>query len=118
MRVNELSNVQSTYPMPYYAVIFSSERTEGERGYHSMAEKMVELAQKQNGFLGMESARDNAIGITVSYWRTLEDIAAWKNNAAHQIAQERGKSEWYSKFTLRICKVERDYMFDEVTNYN
>ena len=106
-----MSAVQSTYPMPYYAVIFSSERTEGDRGYHAMAEKMVELAQKQNGFLGIESARDNSIGITVSYWRTLEDIASWKNNAAHQIAQERGKSEWYSKFTLRICKVERDYTF-------
>ncbi len=106
-----MNNVQSTYPMPYYAVIFSSERTEGDRGYNAMAAKMVELAQKQNGFLGMESARDNALGITISYWQTLEDIAAWKNNAAHQIAQKRGKSECYSKFTLRVCKVERDYTF-------
>ena len=51
---------------PYYAVIFTSIRTEDDNEYASMAEWMVELAKHQNGFLGMESAR-NEIGITVSY---------------------------------------------------
>ena len=98
--------------MPYYAVIFASERTDDDNGYGIMAAKMVELASKQKGFLGVESARDSELGITVSYWNTLEDIAAWKANAGHQIAQERGKKEWYSRFGLRVCKVERDYLFE------
>ena len=100
------------FKLPYYAVIFASKRTEGDHGYNAMANKMVELASKQNGYLGIESARDSELGITVSYWKTLEDISDWKANAAHQIAQERGKQEWYHQFTLRVCKVERDYFFE------
>lgn len=75
-----------------------------------MASKMDELASLQKGFLGVESARDSDLGITVSYWETIEDIGAWKANAAHQIAQQRGKEECYSRFSLRVCKVERDYV--------
>lgn len=108
----EMSHLANTYKLPYYAVVFASERTEGDNGYGVMAAKMVELASKQEGYLGIESARDSNLGITVSYWKTLEDIAAWKAHAAHQVAQERGKKEWYSRFTVRVCKVERDYSFE------
>ena len=73
-----------------------------------MAQRMVELASEQPGFLGVESARED-VGITVSYWRDLESIAAWKRHAEHQIAQERGKQDWYSTYKTRICKVEREY---------
>ena len=107
-----MSNFANAHQLPYYAVIFASERTEGDNGYGVMATKMVELASAQKGFLGVESARDSSLGITVSYWETLEDIASWKENAAHQIAQQRGKKEWYSRFALRVCKVERDYLFE------
>ena len=57
----------------YYAVIFTSERTEIEDGYLAMAERMQNLAKEQYGFLGVESAR-NEIGITVSYWKDLKSI--------------------------------------------
>ena len=43
---------------------------------------------------------------------TLEDITAWKANATHQIAQEREKKEWCSRFALHVCKVECDYLFE------
>lgn len=59
----------------------------------------------------VESARDEGLGITVSYWDSLEAIRLWKENAAHQVAQERGKNEWYESFGLRICKVERDSFY-------
>ncbi|PAU56686.1 antibiotic biosynthesis monooxygenase [Pseudomonas sp. PIC25] len=93
---------------PYYAVIFTSTRTDGDNGYAEMAGRMVELAAEQPGFLGVESARE-AIGITVSYWRDLESIAAWKRNAEHREAQRLGRSQWYAGFRLRIAKVEREY---------
>ncbi|KKI92828.1 JEMB protein [Bacillus sp. SA1-12] len=107
-----MGKMANTPEPPYYAVIFTSERTEGERGYGRMAEKMVELASQQNGFLGVESARDNELGITVSYWDSLDAIKKWKENAAHKAAQERGKKEWYKCFALRVCKVERDSFFE------
>lgn len=95
---------------PYYAVIFTSLRTDGDHGYAEMAGRMVELAKTQDGFLGVESAR-NEIGITVSYWRDLESVRNWRNHAAHAVAREKGRKEWYQSFKVRIAKVERDYDF-------
>lgn len=97
-----------TPPPPYYAVIFTSVRTETDAGYAATAQRMLELATDQPGYLGVESAR-NEIGITVSYWLDLESIRNWKAHADHQIAQELGKSTWYQSYRVRICKVEREY---------
>lgn len=96
----------------YYAVIFSSQRTEGDKGYSNMAEKMERLAAEQPGFLGVESVRDaSGAGITISYWDSLEAIRNWKQNSSHQEAQEKGKQVWYQNYSVKICKVERAYSF-------
>lgn len=93
---------------PYFAVIFTSQRTPEDRGYDVMAARMVELAAAQPGFLGVESVRDaGGLGITVSYWRTRDDIQAWREHAEHRVAQETGKRVWYADFRLRICEVLR-----------
>ena len=105
--------IAKTPSPPYYAVIFSSIRTEGDQGYAEMADRMVDLAKEQDGFLGVESAR-NELGITVSYWRDLNAIKMWRENAEHQIAREKGRGEWYATFKTRIAKVERDYEFEQL----
>ena len=105
--------MSETLQPPYYAVIFTSERTEGDKGYGEMAETMEELASVQPGFIGMESARDSQLGITVSYWESIEAIEAWKNHAVHRLAQQKGKEEWYQNYTVRISKVERAYSFEK-----
>ncbi len=93
---------------PYVAVIFTSTRTDDDRGYAAMAEAMNELASRQPGYLGVESARDG-IGITVSYWADHEAARAWKEVAAHRIAQGRGRDVWYQDYRVRVATVERDY---------
>ena len=103
--------IAQTPPPPYYAVIFTSVRTPGDNGYAEMAQQMVALAQQQDGFLGMESARED-IGITVSYWKDLASIEKWRNHIDHTIARNRGRSTWYSGFKTRIAFVERDYEFN------
>lgn len=100
--------IANTPKPPYYAVIFTSHRTDGDDGYGQMSDKMVELASQQDGFLGVESAREG-VGITVSYWSSLESIKQWKANVEHRIAQKTGREKWYSSFKVRISKVERDY---------
>jgi heme-degrading monooxygenase HmoA len=102
--------IANTPTPPYYAVIFTSHRSEGDDGYPEMATKMVELAAKQHGFLGIESARED-VGITVSYWSDLESIKLWKADIEHLEAQRLGKKKWYSSFKTRIAKVEREYGF-------
>lgn len=96
---------------PYYAVIFTSTRTPGDAGYAEMAAHMVELAARQPGFLGVESARDPALGITVSYWRDEASIRAWKAELEHREAQRLGRDAWYSGYRVRVAKVVRDYAF-------
>ncbi|NER10148.1 Heme-degrading monooxygenase HmoA [Muriicola jejuensis] len=96
---------------PYYAVIFTTVRAEGDLGYAEMADRMEALARVQPGFLGFETARSE-IGISVSYWKSLDDIARWKENAQHLEAQRTGREKWYEHYTLRICRVEREYGFN------
>lgn len=103
-----MSGIASTPEPPYYAVIFSSMRTEGDNGYGAMAARMLKLAAEQEGFLGVESAREG-LGITVSYWASMDAIRRWKRNAEHREAQRYGHQLWYAEFRVRIAKVEREY---------
>jgi heme-degrading monooxygenase HmoA len=114
MHQNEQSDTKThvsfatTPEPPYYAVIFTSQRTEGDRGYEAMAQAMFELALKQPGYLGAESVRDG-LGITVAYFTDESAIYAWKQNSEHLVAPRLGKERWYSHYALRVAKVERAY---------
>ena len=100
---------------PYYAVIFASTRTDGSpdesSSYAAAAARMIELASEQPGFLGVDSARDGDVGLTVSYWESEETIAAWKTDAEHTVIREMGRARWYSAYELRVARVERAYGF-------
>ncbi|MBN9736226.1 antibiotic biosynthesis monooxygenase [Pseudonocardia sp. P1] len=98
----------STPEPPYVAVIFSSVRTEGDNGYEAMARSMLALASEQPGFLGAEDARED-VGITVSYWQDEAAARAWKQVAAHLVAQRRGRDVWYSDYRVRVAQVVREY---------
>lgn len=98
---------------PYYIVAFASQRQEGDLGYGAMAEAMVELASRQPGFLGIESARgSDGFGITNSYWADEASIRAWKAKVDHLEAQRKGRSDWYRAYAVRVGKIERAYGFE------
>ena len=110
--MSEVAPVAGLKP-PYYAVVFTNQLTgEDEEGYHATAARMQELARGMDGFLGIESAGAAEAGglrMTVSYWRDLESIKKWREHAEHRLAQEKGKSTWYRRYELRVCRVERGY---------
>lgn len=107
--MNEARFAKTPQP-PYWAVIFTNQRSATDAGYADMAARMVELAAQQPGFLGAESTRDaEGVGITVSYWESEQAIADWKANAEHQIAQRMGRADWYAGFEVRVARVERAY---------
>lgn len=110
--MGDSANIAATLRPPYYAVIFTSIRTDVDDGYDGVAERMEQLASEQPGFLGMETARENGIGITVSYWQSTDAIAAWKRDVEHRAAQRTGREKWYASFRIRVARVERDYGFD------
>ena len=103
--------IAKTPQPPYYAVIFTNVQSNNLEGYAQMAQQMESLAKQQPGYLGFEAARDG-LGIAVSYWQDETSILAWKNVAEHQLAQKVGRDKWYSDYTTRICKVEREYNKD------
>jgi len=103
--------IAKTPQPPYYAVIFTTAVNTDLTGYEETANRLEFLAKQQPGYLGIESAR-STLGITVSYWESLEAIVAWKNNVEHTEAREKGRALWYKKYELRICKVERAYGFE------
>ena len=109
-----MSELAKTPAPPYYVAIFSSRRSADDgAGYNNMAERMVQIASRQPGFLGIESVRQSdGLGITVSYWETAEAIRHWHEHAQHRLAQELGYARWYDSFELRIARVERAYGFD------
>ena len=94
----------------YYAVIFTSTLSDHTDGYDEMAVRMEQLAEKQPGYLGMDSARSD-IGITISYWKDLDAIKNWRSNFDHLQAQRLGKEKWYRSYKVRVCRVEREYSF-------
>jgi len=95
---------------PYYAVIFTSTQTKRTEGYNEMVQKMEELAKQEEGFISIDSAREE-VGITVSYWKSLDAIKKWKQNSEHLLAQKKGRQNWYSYYNVRICRVEHEYEF-------
>src|SRR6185369_15093692 len=98
---------------PYYAVLFTSVRSSDDpEGYAVMADRMVELGSQQPGFLGIESVRgEDGVGITISYWDSLDAIRRWREHAEHRLAQQLGRSHWYEAFSLRISRVEAERSF-------
>ena len=95
---------------PYYAVIFTNQRADGDHGYGAMAGRMEKLAKTMPGYLGFESARnEDGFGIAVSYWDTEDAIKAWKAKAEHLEAQQKGRADWYEDYIVRVAKVERSY---------
>ena len=106
-----MSKFAKTPKPPYYAVIFTTVKSEDQEGYMEMNARMFALAQEQKGYLGIESAKGE-IGISVTYWETLEDIARWKDHAEHRLAQAKGYDKWYKAFATRVCRVERDNIFE------
>ncbi|MFE9645452.1 antibiotic biosynthesis monooxygenase family protein [Streptomyces sp. NPDC006365] len=97
---------------PYYVVVFTSVRTEGDNGYGETADRMEELVQEIPGFLGMDSARTpGGLGITVGYFRDAEAIEEWRGDMEHRAAQKQGRESWYESYTVHVARVERSHGF-------
>ena len=111
--LTQANKMHQDWPDTYYAAIFTSQRADTEYElYAHTSEQMITLAQKQPGFLGVESVREeDGLGITVSYWTDRQAIKAWGEVAEHRVAMQLGRIEFYSWFQLRIARVETERSF-------
>ena len=106
-------NKRISWQKPYFAVIFTAQRSlSGDDIYEITSDRMMQLAQQQPGFLGVESVRgEDGLGITVSYWRDRDSIRNWRENSEHLVAQEMGRQEFYQWYRVRIAEVSDDHAF-------
>jgi heme-degrading monooxygenase HmoA len=104
-----VNRIVDTPPPPYYAVIAPAELREEVRGYPELAARLVESARQQPGFLGIEAGSQPGFALAVSYWSSLEAIAAWRVDSQHLLAKRKGMSDWFERYLTRIAKVERVY---------
>lgn len=104
--------------IPYYAVIFSNQRSTTEDiFYENLSKNLRVLAASQPGYLGLESYRNpDGTGTTISYWEDLKSIAAWRKHAEHVVAQHYGRDTAYANYTVRVCEVQREYQFSKEEN--
>ena len=103
------------FPLPYYAVIFTSLRANTDPNYGTTNDELEEMAKDIDGFLGTESARNTSdgLGVSISYWRTKEAIDEWRQHTHHKLAKAKGIKDWYTAYSIRISKVESDNYFEK-----
>lgn len=93
----------------YYAVIFSSTKSDNLNGYAEMDELTMKLAMEQTGFLGYEAVVNGNKSIFISYWESLSAIEKWKHDSVHKQAKSQAK-KWYKRYLSQICKVEHTHL--------
>lgn len=96
----------------YYAVIFSSTKSDNLEGYKEMDDETMRLAQEQNGFLGYESVNNGNKGIFISYWESMEAINVWRQDSTHLMAKAKA-NHWYKRYLSQICKVEHSHLMEK-----
>ncbi len=92
-----------------YAVIFRAKIRTLDTDYAAMAARMRNLAIKEYGCVEFIACTEGDSEVAISYWESEEQIRQWKQNAEHLVAQERGRSRWYTSYSVEVLEVVRGY---------
>ena len=92
-----------------YAVIFKAEINELDQSYSETVVRMRELAISKYGCIEFTAVTEGKQEVAISYWSSEEQIAAWREDPEHKVAQERGHFKWYKSYKVQIVKVVREY---------
>lgn len=95
-----------------YAVIFKARTNQLDSEYQITANKMRELAIKEYACRNFVSVVDNDHEISISYWDSLDDIKAWRENHHHLAAQTNGADRWYRSIKIEVVELIREYQRD------
>ncbi|GAA4999234.1 hypothetical protein GCM10023206_00140 [Acinetobacter puyangensis] len=87
-----------------YIVIFKATIRQLDPQYSIMAQNLRQKAFAEYHCQKFESYTENQQEIALSYWLSLEDIQAWKNDPEHLLAQQLGHEKWYSTCSVEICQ--------------
>lgn len=92
-----------------FVVIFRARIKALDADYIETAALLRDLALRDYGCLEFKSVTERAEEITLSYWSDLAAIKAWKGQAEHLLAQNRGQARWYESYRVEIAEISRAY---------
>ncbi len=97
---------------PRVVCIFRSTRTDrsGDE-YEEWSNRMDRLVATMPGYIGHASFRDDASGrgVTISYFRSMAELVAWKQVPEHLEAQALGRSAFYTEYEIEVAEIVRRY---------
>jgi heme-degrading monooxygenase HmoA len=78
-----------------------------------VGQRMYELASSMPGFIsyGDFMAADGE-NVAVIEFESLETLAAWREHPDHILAQQRGRSEFFTEYRIQVCTLVRGYDFE------
>jgi heme-degrading monooxygenase HmoA len=80
--------------------------------YEADAERMLDLAQAQPGYLSFKSyTADDGEVIALSEWADEAAARTWRRVAEHAEVQGRGRADYYESYTLFTCDNPRTHEF-------
>ena len=85
------------------------------QNYFDLAAELRPELEKIDGFISVErfeSLTEEGKYLSLSVWRDEEAVRAWREVAEHQAAQNKGKSEIFADYRIRVAEVVRDYSFE------
>jgi heme-degrading monooxygenase HmoA len=92
--------------------IFRSTRTEhSTEEYEEWSHRMDRLVVTMPGYMGHVSFHDDSsrTGITVSYFRSMHMLEAWREMPEHRAAQALGRSRFYEDYEIEVAEIVRHY---------
>lgn len=92
--------------------IFRSRRTDhSDEEYEKWSERMDHLVRAAPGYIDHSSFRDEASGkgVTISYFQSMPDLVAWKQQSEHLEAQALGRTAFYDEYEIEVAEIVRQY---------
>lgn len=95
------------------AVIFELEpRADQAPRYFELANALKGSLTNVEGFISIErfeSLTQPGRYLSLSFWESEQAVQNWRNQQAHRMAQQEGRSQIFSDYRLRVACVIRDY---------
>lgn len=99
--------MESRNPTPYYAVNVTTSSLMDDVMFRVMAEKIIELASEQEGYLETEWVVEECCSISF-YWRTKEQAQAWMDHTMMQKILSIGQQCWFDRYSLKLMEVQKE----------
>jgi len=97
---------------PIVTIFRSRLRPGVDREYASSADRLLELARSQPGFVSFEHyAAADGERVSIITFASVAEHEAWRDHPQHVEAQRLGRERFYAEFRIQVCRPTGDRRF-------